>query len=425
MTPRAEAAARRAGLTVVLALHLAGCATAPDARSPDPGVRSPAFRRLDGRGLDEAGVDALATRLMRDAKVPGLGVAVIQDGRPVFVKAYGLRDIASGKPLTTGTVMSGASFTKVAFAWTVMTLVDEGRLDLDRPIKACLPRPLPEYEDYRDLAGDPRWERLTPRMLLGHTSGLPNWRRFNDDKKLRIEFEPGSRYAYSGEGIDLLQMVLETGLGLDVGALMQTRVFDRFGMTRTGMTWRDEFASDLATGYDEDGRPLPFDRRKHVDAAGSMATTVGDFALFLAGVLRGDGLSEGARREMLRPQVAIRSTRQFPTLAQRTTEDNRGIDLAYGLGWGLFTSPFGPAWFKEGHDDGWNNYAVSFERGRSALLLMANSSNGEGIFKYLADALLGETCLPWYWEGYVPYDRPELWSDAELERPHPPCGPVR
>ena len=56
---------------------------------------------------------------------------------------------------------------------------------------------------------------------------------------------------------------------------------------------------------------------------------------------------------------------------------------------------------------------------------MANSSNGEGIFKYLADALLGETCLPWFWEGFVPYDRPELRSAQALERSHPPCGPVR
>ena len=414
MTPSFGAAARRACLVVVLGLQAAACATSPTA-----------FRRLDGRGLDEATVDAVVNRLMRAGKVPGLGLALIQDGRPVLVKAYGLRDVASGKPLTPDTVMYGASFTKAAFAYTVMTLVDEGRIDLDRPIGSYLPRPLPKYEDYRDLARDPRWQRLTPRMLLSHTSGFPNWRVFNDDRRLDIRFEPGSRYAYSGEGIDLLQLVIEQGIGADLGALMQSRVFDRFGMRRTGMTWRDDFASDLATGYDEEGRPIPYDHREHVDAAGSMATTVADFALFLAGVLRGDGLSAPARNEMLRPQVRIHSIRQFPTLAPATTEDNRGIDLAYGRGWGLFTSPYGPAYFKEGHDDGWNNYAVSFETGRSALLIMANSSNGEGIFKYLADELLGETCLPWFWNGYVPFDRPELRSVEALQRPHPPCGPVR
>jgi CubicO group peptidase (beta-lactamase class C family) len=401
-------------LCSLLFLGLGACATAPEA-----------VRRLDGTGISPAQVDGVVTRLMEAGRVPGLGLAIIDGGRIVHLKAYGLRDVEAGRPLTTDTVMYGASLTKAAFAYMVMTLVEEGRIDLDRPIGASLERPLPEYEKYRDLAGDPRWQRLTPRMLLSHTSGFPNWRFLNDDGRLDIKFEPGSRYAYSGEGINLLQFVIEEGIGLSVGTLMQSRVFDRFGMRRTGMTWRDDFAGNLAIGYDEQGRPLGHNLRKNVRAAGSMDTTVADYARFLAGVLRGDGLGESARREMLRPQVAIHSTQQFPTTAKGTTVDNRGIELAYGLGWGLFTSPHGRAYFKEGHDDGWNNYAVTFAERQSALLLMANSSNGESIFKYLADALLGETCMPWFWEGYIPYDRPGLISAEALKHPHPPCGPVR
>lgn len=407
-------ASRSAAVCSLLFLGLGACATAPEA-----------VRRLDGTGIDPAQVDGVVTRLLEAGRVPGLGLAIIDGGRIVHLKAYGLRDVEAKRPLTTDTVMYGASLTKAAFAYMVMTLVEEGRIDLDRPIGAYLDRPLPEHEKYRDLAGDPRWQRLTPRMLLSHTSGFPNWRFLNDDGRLDIKFEPGSRYAYSGEGINLLQFVIEEGIGLSVGTLMQSRVFDRFGMRRTSMTWRDDFAGDLAIGYDEQGRPIGHNRRENVRAAGSMDTTVADYARFLAAVLRGECLGEGARREMFRPQVAIHSTQQFPTTAKRTTEDNRGIELAYGLGWGLFTSPHGRACFKEGHDDGWNNYAVTFAERQSALLLMANSSNGESIFKYLADALLGETCMPWFWEGYIPYDRPGLRSAEALEQPHPPCGRAR
>ena len=61
--------------------------------------------------------------------------------------------------------------------------------------------------------------------------------------------------------------------------------------------------------------------------------------------------------------------------------------------------------FKEGHDDGTNNYALCLDEAQRCILILSNSSNGEGIFLYLADALIGETDLPWEWEGYVPYDR--------------------
>ena len=108
---------------------------------------------------------------------------------------------------------------------------------------------------------------------------------------MRLHFEPGRRYAYSGEGIILLQFVLETGLGLNVGDEMQRRVFDRFGMTRTSMTWRPDFADNAADGYAIDGAFKAHDRRSRPRAAGSMDTTISDFAVFLAAFSRGDGLS--------------------------------------------------------------------------------------------------------------------------------------
>lgn len=366
---------------------------------------APLFRRADGERLTRAQVDATVARLMEAGRVPGLALGLVEDGRVVLAVGYGVRDVATGRPLTPDTVMAGASLTKPAFAYLCMTLVDEGRLELDRPIRELLPKPLPAYPGYVDLAGDPRWERITPRMLLSHTSGLPNWRWLDDDPRLDIELEPGARYSYSGEGIKLLQFVLEEGLGLDVAALMQQRVFDRFGMRRTAMTWRADFEEDHATGYDEAGKSLGHDRRDSVDAAGSMDTTVADFARFLAGFTRGEGLSARALDEMLRTQVDIHSVTQFPTPRPETTQAYRPIALGYGLGWGLFRSPFGPAFFKEGHEDGWNNYALCLRPQRRCVLVLANSANGESIFKYLVDALLGDTQLPWAWEGYVPYDQ--------------------
>ncbi len=343
-------------------------------------------------------MDATALRLMKEAGLPGLALAVIENGHVNSVKAYGLRDVEAAAPLRTDTVMYGASLTKAAFAYMVMQLVDEGRLELDAPIARYLPKPLPQYPKYADLAADARWEQLTPRMLLSHTAGFPNFRFLNPDGKLDFKFDPGTRYAYSGEGINLLQFVLEVGLGLKVGQEMQRRVFDRFDMKRTSMVWREDFATNVSQGYDASGKVEPHDRRENVRAAGSMDTTIEDYARFLAGFMRGEGLSDKARAEMLRPQIAISSARQFPTLLTETDARNEGIALSAGLGVVLFNGRAGPAFLKGGHDDWTDNFVLCLEREKRCVLLLANSVKGPAVFPALVEAVLGETDMPWRWE---------------------------
>jgi CubicO group peptidase (beta-lactamase class C family) len=380
-------------------------------------AQAAALRTLDGRRLTPAAIDRRVEGLMRANRVHGLAVALIRDGRVAYVHAYGVRDEARGLPLTTGTVMYGASLTKATFAYMVMQLVDEGRVDLDHPIAAYLPKPLPDYPQYADLAGDARWRKLTLRILLDHTSGFANFRWIDPDEKLRFHNDPGARFGYSGEGINLAQFVLEKGLGLDVGAEMQRRVFDRFGMTRTSLLWRDDFAADLAQGYTIDGKLQEHDRRSHLRAAGSMDTTVSDWSAFLAGVARGDGLSARAKAEMIRLQIPIDSVAQFPTLAPETTDGWRPIRLGYGVGWGVFETPFGHAYFKEGHDDAVANYALCVEPKRACVLLMSNDVRAEGIFLALVGELMGQTNLPWRWMGYIPYD-----LTADRMKPVRPAG---
>jgi CubicO group peptidase (beta-lactamase class C family) len=264
-------------------------------------------------------IDSEVRAAMARTGARGLALAVVDRGEPVLVRAWGHRN-AAGDPLETDTIMYGASLTKAVFAYTVMQLVEEGRLDLDRPLAAYLPRPLPDYgnlEDYGnwgDLAGDERWRKVTARHVLTHSVGWANFSWFEPDGKLRFHFEPGGRYAYSGEGIILLQFAIEKGLGLDLGAEMKRRVFDRFAMARTSMTWRPDFAGNLADGWKSDGSAEPHDERGRVRAAGSMDTTIADLARFAAGFMHGEGLKPRTRAEMLRGQLPIRTASQFPSL---------------------------------------------------------------------------------------------------------------
>lgn len=352
-------------------------------------------------------IDAAVRRSMERTGARGLALAVIEDGRVSMIRTFGHRN-AAGAPLEANTVMYGASLTKTVFAYMLMQLVDEGRIDLDRSIADYLPRPLTAYSEaeeepyapWHHLAGNERWRRLTPRLLLSHRSGFANFAFLEPDGRLKFHFDPGARYAYSGEGMILLQFVLERGLGLDLGAEMQRRVFDRFGMTDTSMTWRPDFARNLADGWKADGSVEPHDERGSVRAAGSMDTTIADFARFAAAFMRSEGLSASARAEMLRSQQPVFGISQFPTLAEPPAAQ-RWPGLGAGLGLMTFTGPQGAGFFKGGHNDSTGNLWVCLERGRRCVVLLANDVRAEGAFREIAELILGPTGMPWNWE-YAP-----------------------
>lgn len=358
-----------------------------------------------------ADLDVIAAEAMKSTGARGLALAVIDDGEVRGVGAFGARN-AAGDPLEPSTVMYGASLTKTVFAYTVMQLVEEGRLRLDQPLAEMLSRPLPEYGNldaygnWGDLAGDERWRRLTPRILLTHSAGFANFHWDEPDGKLRFHFDPGARYAYSGEGLILLQFALERGLGLDLGAEMQRRVFDRFAMPRTSMMWRADFRPNLADGWKADGSVEPHDERSKVRAAGSMDTTIADFARFAAAFVRGEGLTPASHREMLRPQLAITTTSQFPSLQPEAPPADRIAGLAAGLGLVLFEGPQGRGFFKGGHNDSTGNMWVCLIEQMRCVVILSNDVRAEAAFPAIVRATLGETGLPWRWEyGPQPWAR--------------------
>jgi len=359
-------------------------------------AQPPSVTRLDRTVITPSQIDASVNQWMQQAHVTGLGIAVFNDGKIVYLHAYGSRDTEKGLPLTPDTVMAAASLSKAAFATVVMHLVQKQVLDLDKPVYQYLPKPLPEYPNYADLQGDERYRKITLRILMSHTSGFPNWRWFEDDHKLKIHFEPGTHYAYSGEGIQLAQLVIETVTGKSLTALMEEDLFAPLQMTRTSMVWEPSFESDFANGYDEHGHLLGPQKRSKPGAAGSMQTTLHDYATFLSAVMRRQILDESTSGKMFMPQIMIHSVHQFPSLAPETTTVNDAIRLGAGLGWGIYTSPYGQAFFKGGYDDGWRHQGICFSNG-SGMIIMTNSSNGDQVFKPLFESILGKTSFPFDW----------------------------
>ena len=347
-------------------------------------------------------VAVAARAAMAETGAKGLAVAVIDHGKVVSAQAFGTRN-AAGDPLTTDTVMYGASLTKLAFSYYVMMLVDAGKLDLDRPLASYLPKPLPDYGNldaygnWGDLKDDPRWQQVTARNVLNHATGFANFSFLEPDQKLKFHFDPGSRYGYSGEGIMLLQFVIEQGLGLDVETEVQRRLFRPLGMTRTGLRWQPAWRANLADGWTDTGKVEPHDERERTRVAGSMDTTISDLSKLTAAMVRGWGLSPRARREWTRGTLPITTRSQFPTLQPEAQPADR-FPIRAGAGMVAFSGPEGPGWFKGGHNDSTGNTLVCVERVRRCVVILSNDVRAEAAFPKLVRTVLGETGAPYRWE---------------------------
>jgi CubicO group peptidase (beta-lactamase class C family) len=366
------------------------------------------IRRLDGSKISTEEADSFAKKTLAAAHVTGAQIAVLDGGRLVWSAAYGLRRREPELPMDRETTTWAASITKSVFATYVMQLVERGEFNLDEPVARQLQKPLNEYEPYRDTASeivrDPAWPTVTPRMLLAHSSGLANFAFIEPDKKMHLQFKPGTQFRYSGEGINLVQFVIEQKNHKLLNELMQDAIFGPLGMRQTGIIYQKEFEANVADRYDTAEAFRSKTQRFPARAAGSMTTSADDLSRFATALFAGKIIKASTREAMLRPFLRINSLHQFAIGAKEGEgKEAKEVGLAYGVGWGLLTKTrFGPAFFKEGHGDGAQNYMICFERRKACMIILTNSDNGELAFRPLLETILGDTVTPWEWEGYTP-----------------------
>jgi CubicO group peptidase (beta-lactamase class C family) len=228
-------------------------------------------------------LDDLIPKLLADYDVRAAQVAVIENGRIATSRAWGV-DRADQRA-TKATVFRVASITKVVTTMTVLNLVEQGKWDLDQP--------LTRYWTDPDLADDPRRDRITTRLVLQQRTGLPNWR----DGKLKLDFDPGERNQYSGEGFEWLRRSLEKATGESLEALATRLVFQPAGMKSTTYLWpawvpprySGEYTGDTFVGYVNE---------PEANGAADLMSTAEDLARFGIWVMNGGGLSQNLWREV-------------------------------------------------------------------------------------------------------------------------------
>ncbi len=332
-----------------------------------------AGRAAGSSAFDTARLAREIPALMDSAGVPGLSIALIEGGRVSWVRGFGVRDTKSRLAVGERTVFEAASLSKPVFAYAVLKLVDEGKLDLDRP--------LADYWRYPDVSHDPRSRAITARMVLSHTTGFPNWRP--RDGALTTLFEPGARFRYSGEGFVYLQKVVEHLTGEPMSAFVERTVFRPLGMSRSSFSWEARFDDDLAAGHAEDGTPRPKQRPSEGITAASLQTTARDFARFLLALSDGEGLRPATAKDMLDSQSSVAD------------------GVAWGLGVGLQKTERGVDFWQWGHNDGYRGYMLVGAETGTGFVVFMNGDSG---------MLLLEPLLALLSPGHQPAAR---WLDYE------------
>ena len=225
--------------------------------------------------------------IMQVYDIPGVNIAIIQNGEIVWLSTFGQADLDTNRELTIDTYMRVQSISKSVTAWGVLKLVEQGKIELDIPVKKYLNNwQFPENQFSTDL--------ITTRQLLTHTAGMPIGDFYNFYspeeiipsleeslyKEARLVQEPGLSFSYSNTGYNLLELLIEEVTGKPFADYMQQEILEPLGMHHSSFEWSRQWDPPVPTGYDLSGNPIPVYVYPE-KASGGLFSTVGDIAKFV------------------------------------------------------------------------------------------------------------------------------------------------
>jgi CubicO group peptidase (beta-lactamase class C family) len=307
---------------------------------------------------------AVLTALMQKAGVPGMQLVYVRGGR---VQAYALGQRTAGQPavVNTTTTFEAASLGKAVLAYVALRLLDRGVLTLDKPLLA--------YAPYPRLQGAPNADKITARMVLGHTTGLPNWAANPTTPEwatapLRLKYAPDSCWNYSGEGYVFLQKTLEHLSGKSFETLAREEVFGPLGMKHSSFVWQKQFAANAASGHDEQSKPSPIAHYPTGYGAYSLFSTAADYSRFLQAMMTGRGLKPATAQLLRTPANEARRCGQPATATDPF--------IAWACGVGLATTSRGLAQWQWGDNGNFKGFYLTLPDAQESLVFLTNSANG-------------------------------------------------
>jgi len=329
--------------------------------------------------------------LMEKAEIPGLQIAVVRKGKVVWHKGFGIKNATTNTPVTDETIFEAASLTKPFFAYAVMMMVDEGLIDLDKPLHTFFSREEIEkgLGNSLDAEGFKRdwFEKVTGRHILSHSGGFPHGER---GEVFPIFFEPGTKWKYSADGYQLLQLAVEKLKGEKLDTIMQKYVLDPLGMKKSCMVWRDAYENTMANGHNVFSTPQDFRKRNEATAAASLYTTAEEYARFVCAVMNGEGLKRETSKEMLTSFIDM----------------NEDKSLGWSLGFGLQNDSNGKSFWQWGDYGIFRNYIIAYPKQKTAVVCLTNSFNGLSVCSDIVGRSVGGQALGNTFLNYRTYDSP-------------------
>ncbi|MCD9854606.1 class A beta-lactamase-related serine hydrolase [Epilithonimonas sp. JDS] len=302
-------------------------------------------------------------KLLRDSNIPTLGLGVIEDGKITQIKVYGTLDGKKTAPYNS--LFNVASLTKPVTAMTVLRLVSLGKWNLDEPLYKYFTDP--------DIANDPRIKKLTARLILSHQTGFPNWRWMNKDNKLKFEFDPGTKYQYSGEGFEYLRKAVEKKFNKSLEALAKEYVFQPLDMDDTSYIWNEKKEADrIVIGFDKSGKPYDIVKNKTASGADDLVTSVEDYSKFLVAVMNNDLLSPDVFEAMKTKQVKTKDNKYFGLGFEIYDLGNNEIALSHG-----------------GSDKGVNTIVFILPKTKQGLVIFTNVDDGYKVYESIINQYFG------------------------------------
>jgi CubicO group peptidase (beta-lactamase class C family) len=291
------------------------------------------------------------------------------------------------QPGDESSIFQAASLSKPIFAYIVMKMVDRGEIDLDTPI--CQYTDMDRFED-KEMAAI-----LTPRMVLSHTSGLPNWATGPSSDEwptsvIKFKYPADSCFSYSGEGFAYLQRAVEAIRGASLDEIAREEVFIPLEMNSTSYGWLLQYDSIALDGFNRAAENRGQGRHPRENSAYTLRTTASDYTRFLMALMEGKGLSETSCTEMLTPHVH----------AIRYADNHRDCDstIWWCLGVGSIYSETAaaekgeaPRYYWHWGDNG--NFKALFvlrPEDRRGIVYFTNSANGHDIVTSVTQATFGE-----------------------------------
>ncbi len=300
--------------------------------------------------------------LMDSVDMPGLSLAIINDREIVYHEVFGVTNTENGDKVEKHHLFEGASLSKPLFAYFAMKMVDQGVLDLDKPVHEYFPHPA---IDSSSLA---RYKRITPRMVLSHSSGFPN---FSNGKAISLPFEPGTDYLYSGEAYQYLAAIIGALHGVGwrdkFNEIFNRTVTKPLNMTHTSFLWNDHLASHKVYGH-SGGKPTDNGTGgwsgKTFNAFSSVHSEAHEYALFIQAILKKEGLSEASFNELLAPQNQLKPDHEL----RNETGQN-----AWGLGFAQKPSANGLMHLHTGNNHDFQAYCMFIMERGYGIVLFTNS----------------------------------------------------